>query len=120
MIMINLHLVEKQSRQTCPLSSPAALQSAQHFSWQIMHLWDVVRQVTQGMELNETFFVVFLGPDLMGVGDGATPAAALGLLHFLEAEAPLVLLLLLLLLFLAASADSLVSRISIHPLLCMW
>ena len=118
MIMINLHLVEKQSRQTCPLSSPAALQSAQHFSWQIMHLWDVVRQVTQGIELNDTFFMVFLGPDLIGMGDGATPAAALGWLHFSEAEALLVLLLLLLLL-LAASAASLLSRISIHPWLCM-
>ena len=106
--------MEKQSRQTCPFSSPAALQSAQHFSWQIMHLWDVERQVVQGMELKETFFLVFLGPDLMGMGDGGTPDAALGLLHFL------VLLLLLLLLFLAASAASLLSRISIHPLLCMW
>ena len=111
MIMINLHLVEKQSRQTCPLSSPAALQSAQHFSWQIMHLWDVVRQVTQGIELKETFFMFFLGPDLMGMGECTAPAAALGLLHFL---------LLLLLLFLAASAASLLSRIFIHPLLCMW
>ena len=83
-----------------------------------MHLWDVERQVVQGMELNETFFLVFLGPDLMGMGDGGTPDAALGLLHFLEAEALLVLLLLLL--FLAASAASLLSRISIHPLLCMW
>ena len=110
--------MEKQSRQTCPFSSPAALQSAQHFSWQIMHLWDVERQVVQGMELNETFFLVFLGPDLMGMGDGGTPDAALGWLHFLEAEALLVLLLLLL--FLAASAASLLSRISIHPLLCMW
>ena len=82
-----------------------------------MHLWDVERQVVQGMELNETFFLVFLGPDLMGMGDGGTPDAALGLLHFLEAEALLVLLLLL---FLAASAASLLSRMSIHPLLCMW
>ena len=83
-----------------------------------MHLWDVERQVVQGMELKETFFLVFLGPDLMGMGDGGTPDAALGWLHFLEAEALLVLLLLLL--FLAASAASLLSRISIHPLLCMW
>ena len=75
-----------------------------------MHLWDVERQVVQGMELNETFFLVFLGPDLMGMGDGGTPDAALGLLHFLEAEALLVLLLLLLLLFLTASAASLLSR----------
>ena len=86
-----------------------------------MHLWDVERQVVQGMELNETFFLVFLGPDLMGMGDGGTPDAALGLLHFLELETLFVLLLLLLLLlFLAASAASLLSRISIHPLLCMW
>ena len=83
-----------------------------------MHLWDVERQVVQGMELNETFFLVFLGPDLMGMGDGGTPDAALGRLHFLAAEALLVMLLLLL--FLPASAASLLSRISIHPLLCMW
>ena len=100
--MINLHLVEEAILAYVPI-----------------HLWDVVGQVRQGMELNETFFMVFLGPDLMGMGDGGTPDAALGLLHFLEAEALLVLLLLLLL-FLAASAASLLSRISIHPLLCMW
>ena len=79
--LINLHLVEEAILAYVPI-----------------HLWDVVGQVRQGMELNETFFVVFLGPGLMGMGDGGTPAAALGLLHFLEAEALLVLLLLLLLL----------------------
>ena len=103
-----LEVVEKQSLQMCPLSSPAALHRAQHFSLQITHLWDVERQVRQGMELNAGFFLVFLDPDLMGRGDdGAAPAAALGLLL-------VVLAVLLLLLFLAAFAASLLWRISIH------
>ena len=103
-----LEVVEKQSLQMCPLSSPAALHRAQHLSWQIMHLCDVERQVTQGMELNAGFFLVFLDPDLLGRGDdGAAPAAALGLLLVAVA-------VLLLLLFLAAFAAALFWRISFH------
>ena len=104
-----LEVVEKQSLQMCPLSSPAALHRAQHLSWQIMHLCDVERQVMQGMELNAGFFLVFLDPDLLGRGDdgAAAPAAALGLLLVAVA-------VLLLLLFLAAFAAALFWRISFH------